>query len=117
MNMLHSFINNHLPTAKVDESFSNSIIRYSSDNKVYIIGLGNINGVITEEKKTEIIKQLSNSDNEVYFFTLFDCKETFQKNIDLISWGSYVWLETDPEHTIHFDNKPKIKPNCTTKVR
>lgn len=109
MNLLHSFINNHLPTAKIDEHFSKSIISYSDDNKVFIIGLGNINGVITEQKKAEILKQLSKSHSEIYFFTLFDSKEAFQKNSDSISWGSYVWLATEPEHTIHFDNKPKLK--------
>lgn len=109
MNLLHSFINNHLPTAKKDENFSKSIIRYSGDNKVFIIGLGNTKGVITEQKKREILKQLNNSESEVYFFTLFDNKETFQKNTDLISWGSYVWLATDPAHIIHFDNKPRLK--------
>ena len=109
MNLLHSFINNHLPTAKKEEYFSKSIIRYSGDNKIFVIGLGDMSGVITEQRKDEILKQLSKSESEVYFFTLFDSKETFQKNSDLISWGSYVWLATEPEHTIHFDNKPKLK--------
>lgn len=85
MNLLHSFINNHLPTAKKEKYFSKSIIRYSGNNKIFIIGLGNINGIITEQKKDEILKQLSKSENEVYFFTLFVNKETFQKNSDLIS--------------------------------
>ena len=109
MNMLNSFINNHLPTAKQDEHYSKSIVRYSWDNKVFIIGLGDSGGVITEKKKAEMLKQLSRPESEVYFFTLFDSREAFQKNSDLISWGSYVWLATDPEHTIHFDNKPKLK--------
>lgn len=109
MNLLHSFINNHLPTAKKEGCFSKSIIKYSGDNKIFIIGLGDISGVITEQKKDEILKQLSEPESKVYFFTLFDNKETFQKNSDLISWGSYAWLATEPEHTIHFDNKPKLK--------
>lgn len=109
MNLLHSFINNHLPTAKKEEYFSNSIIRYSGDNKIFVIGLGDISGVITAQKKDEILKQLSKPESEIYFFTLFDSKETFQKNSDLISWGTFVWLATEPEHTIHFDDKPKLK--------
>lgn len=109
MNLLHSFISNHLPTAKKEVYFSESISIYSGDNKIFVIGLGDISGVITEQKKDEILKQLSKSESEVYFFTLFDSKETFQENSDLISWGSYVWLATEPKHTIHFDNKPKLK--------
>lgn len=109
MNLLHSFLNHHLPTAKKEDAYSNSIIRYSGDNKIFIIGLGNIGGVITEQKKAEIFKQLSKFQNEVYFFTLFESKEAFQKTSDSVSWGSYVWLATDPEHTIHFDNTPKLR--------
>lgn len=109
MNLLHSFIKTHLPTAKKEDYFSKSIITYSGDNKIFVIGLGNISGIITEQKKAEILKQLSRPQREVFFFTLFDNIEAFQKNSDFISWGSYVWLATDPEHTIHFDNKPKLK--------
>ena len=109
MNLLHSFISIHLPTAKEEEYFSNSIVRYSGDKKIFVIGLGDNNGVITEQKKVEILKQLGKAETDVYFFTLFDSMEKFQENSDLISWGSYVWLATEPQHTIHFDNKPKLK--------
>ena len=109
MDLLHTFIKTHLPLAKMEDYYSKSIIKYSGENKIFIIGLGNISGIITEQKKAEILKQLSRPQREVCFFTLFDCKEAFQKNSNLISWGSYVWLATEPEHTIHFDNKPKLK--------
>jgi hypothetical protein len=109
MNLLTTFIKTHLPTAKKEDYLSKSIITYSGDNKIFVIGLGNISGVITEQKKVEILKQLSRPQSDVCFFTLFDSNEAFQKKSDLISWGSYVWLATDPEHTIHFDNKPKLK--------
>jgi hypothetical protein len=109
MNLLNYFISNHLPKAIREEYFSKSIVKYSGDNKIFVIGLGDFSGVITEQKKDEILKQLSRPESEVYFFTLFDSKETFQKKSNLISWGSYVWLATEPEHTIHFDNKPKLK--------
>lgn len=113
MSLLHSFINFHLPRAKKGKHFSKSLISYSGDNKIFIIGLGNINGIITEQKKAEIEEQLDISHREIYFFTLFENIESFQKNSDSISWGSYVWLATEPEHTIHFDNKPKLKPKSS----
>ena len=116
MNLLDSFIKTHLPTAKEEAYFSKSIITYSGANKIFVIGLGNISGVITEQKKADILKQLSRPQSDVCFFTLFDSKEAFQKDSDLISWGSYVWLATDPEHTIHFDNKPKLKARLSHKV-
>ena len=109
MDLLHTFIKTHLPLAKKADYYSKSIIKYSGENKIFVIGLGNISGIITEQKKAEILKQLSRPQSEVSFFTLFNCKEAFQKNSNLISWGSYVWLATEPEHTIHFDNKPKLK--------
>ena len=56
MNLLHSFISIHLPTAKEEEYFSNSIVRYSGDKKIFVIGLGNNKGVITEQKKVEILR-------------------------------------------------------------
>lgn len=108
MNMLNSFINNHLPTAKKHEEFSKSIITYSVENKIFVIGLGNSTGIITEKKKAEIMKQF-NPAQLVYFFTLFETREAFQKYFDMISWGSYVWIATELQHTIHFDNKPTIK--------
>ncbi len=108
MSLLRSFINNHLPTVKKGEQFSKAILMYHSDDKIFVIGLGNNKGIITEQTKTEILKQHNNSNSKVYFFTLFDSKETFQKNSDSISWGSYVWLATEPTHTIHFDDKPKL---------
>jgi hypothetical protein len=80
MNLLNSFIKTHLPTAKKEDCFSKSIIAYSGDNKIFVIGLGNISGIITEQKKTEILKQLSRPQSEVFFFTLFDNIEAFQKN-------------------------------------
>jgi hypothetical protein len=107
--MLNSFIINHLPTAKKHEELSKSIITYSGDDKIFVIGLGSISGIITEQKKAKILKQIKRTQREVYFFTLFNNKEDFQKLIDKISWGSYVWIATEPEHTIHFDDKPKLK--------
>lgn len=109
MNLLHDFINIHLPGAKKERYLSKSIVTYSHGSKVFVVGSGISGGVITENKKAEILKQLKMPGTELYFFTLFDSKEAFQENSDLISWGSYVWLASDPEHTIHFDNKPELK--------
>ncbi len=109
MNMLNSFINNHLPTAKKHEELSKSLITYSGEDKIFVIGLGNSNGIITEKKKAEILKQF-NPAQRLYFFTLFESREILQKKIDMISWGSYVWVATEPKHTIHFDDRPTIKP-------
>ena len=114
MNLLNSFINNHLPRAKKEENLAKSIIRYSGENKIFVIGLGGISGIITQQKKDKILRQLnSSSESDIYFFTLFDNNETFQKNSYLISWGSYVWIATQPEHTIHFDKIPKLKARLT----
>lgn len=109
MNLLHSFVNNHLPRAKKHEELSKSIITYSGEDKIFVIGLGSISGVITEQKKAEILKQFKTNQREVYFFTLFETKEAFQKHSDMISWGSYVWIATEPGHTIYFDDNPTLK--------
>lgn len=79
MNLQSSFINNHLPTAKKHEVLSKSIITYSGEDKIFVIGLGSLNGVITEQMRAEILKQLKPTQREVYFFTLFGNKEAFQK--------------------------------------
>jgi len=109
MNLLHSFITNHLPTAKKDKQLSKSIIKYLGADKIFVIGFGNMSGIITDKKKVELLKEFKKEESKVYFFTLFDNKEDFQKYSDMISWGSYVWIVTEPEHTIHFDNRPKLK--------
>jgi hypothetical protein len=108
MNLLHSFINNHLATAKKYKEISKSIITYTGEDKIFVIGLGHIAGIITEEKKAEILKQFDPS-QRVYFFTLFETREASQKYIDVVAWGSYVWIAKEPGHTIHFDDKATIK--------
>ena len=109
MTLLDSFINTHLPTAKKHEKFSKSIITYLGSDKIFVIGLGSNSEVITEKKKAEILNHFKPTQKKVYFFTLFETKEIFQKYIDMISWGSYVWIATEPDHTIHFDDKPTLK--------
>lgn len=109
MDLLELFLKNHLQTSKKEMIFSKFIHIYSGDNKTFVIGLGTNGGVISEKKKDEIMKYFINIKCEIYFFTLFKNWEAFQKNIDLISWGTYVWVGTAPKHTIHFDDKPKLK--------
>jgi hypothetical protein len=108
MNLLQSFLNHHLPTAKKYKELSKSLVVYTGEDKLFVIGLGNAGSIITGEKKTEILKQFNNTQKKIYFMSLFATKEDFQKNVDIIAWGSYVWTAAEPEHTIHFDDKPTI---------
>jgi hypothetical protein len=109
MDLLHSFINSYLSTAEQCEQVEKNIKVYSSADKIFVIGLGGRGGVITEDRKQKIITQLNKKDKPVCFITLFDNKDMFQEYSDKISWDTYVWLATDPEHTIHFDNKLKAR--------
>jgi hypothetical protein len=77
MNLLDSFVNNHLPTAKRHEELSKSMITYLGDDKIFVIGLGSISGVITEQKKAELLKRFKMTPEEVCFITLFYNKKTF----------------------------------------
>ena len=74
-----------MPEAKKEEDFPKSILIYSGDNKIFLVGLGDNRGIITEQKKDEISEKISMPENEIYFFTLLDNKEIFNKNNDLIS--------------------------------
>ena len=111
MNLLPSFLKHQLPGAQKGEAISKSIITYFDNEKTFVIGLGQFDGIITEQVKENLTKRLELSEKKVYFFSLIKNKKMFQMLCDRIAWGSYVWIASEPEHTIHFDNQPKLNPS------
>ena len=109
MDLLHNFLKYQLPGSIKSDAISKSIVTYIGNDKVFVIGLGTLNGIINEQVKENLSKHLQRIDKKVYFFSLFNSNEMFQMHSDKIAWGSYVWIATQPDHTIHFDNKPKLK--------
>ena len=109
MDLLHNFLKHQLPGAQKGEVISKSITTYFEKDKTFVIGLGDRNGFISEQVKEDLFKGLKATKKKVYFFSLFESKETFQMFCDRISWGSYIWIATEPGHTIHFDSRPKLK--------
>jgi len=109
MDLLHNFLKYQLPGAQKGEVISKLIITYVGKDKVFVIGLGESDGIITEQLKGNLLKKVVKGLKKVYFFSLFKNDEMFQMFSDRIAWGSYVWIATHPEHTIHFDKQPKLK--------
>lgn len=109
MDLLHNFLKYQLPGAQKGEVISKSLITYLANDKIFVIGLGKFDGIITEQVKKNIFNRLEKTAKKIYFFSLLDNSEMFQMFSDKIAWGSYAWIATQPEHTIHFDNQPKLK--------
>jgi hypothetical protein len=89
----------------------NNSLTFLKDNKaIYVIADNSSEIIISDDVKAALLNSLSVYDEEKVFITLFTNKEDFANHSDKISWGSYVWIATEPHHTIHFDSKPTIKP-------
>lgn len=109
MDILHQFLKYQLPGAVKSDRITKSIITYTGEGKVFIIGTGTPNGIITEGVKENIIKQFPQETNKLYFFSLFNNIEMFQEYSDKLAWGSYAWITTEPEHTVHFDDRGEVR--------
>lgn len=108
MDILHLFLKYQLPGAVKSEQITKSIITYTGEGKIFIIGTGTPYGIITEAVKENVLKQFQEGTAKVYFFSLFKNMETFQEYSDKLAWGSYAWITTEPEHTVHFDDRAEV---------
>lgn len=107
--LLNNFLKFQLPGTKKGKLISPSIMTYVGEDKVFVIGFGESDGIITEDMRENLSKRLKKVFKKIYFFSLFRNNESFQELSERIAWGSYVWIATQPKHTIHFDNHPKLK--------
>ncbi|MCX6148935.1 MAG: BsuBI/PstI family type II restriction endonuclease [Ignavibacteriales bacterium] len=80
-----------------------SINAFCREDTIYIIFAQSKNGIVSEEQKDRILSYLKNWKGKVVFFTLFNDRNELSKISQKISWGSYIWLRNDPDHTIHFN--------------
>ena len=113
MNMLHTFLKYQLPGAVKSEVITKAIMTYLGSDKVFVIGSGSPDGIITEPLKENILNHFQQETKKIYFFSLFTNKEIFQAHCDEIAWGSYAWIATEPEHTIHYDNNLALNAICS----
>jgi hypothetical protein len=104
MDLLENFLKYHLPGAQKSKVFSKLIITYFGNDKIFVIGLGESDGIITEQVRQNLIKRLEKAAKKIYFFSLFKNNEMFQLFSDSIAWCSYVWrLLTSA--TIHYQQR------------
>ena len=82
---------------------------YLSISLIWFLQTHHIFFLITETKRN-ISQQIIEPDKQLCFVTLFENKEQFKEKSNSISWDSFVWLASDPKHTIHYDTKPKLTP-------
>lgn len=81
------------------------------DNKaIYIIADNSKGTIISDDIRSDLQKFLSVYHEEKVFITLFKEKDDFANHSNKVSWGSYVWIASEPNHTIHFNSKPTLKP-------
>ena len=108
MDILHQFLKYQLPGVVKSDRITKSIITYTGEDKVFIIGSGIPDGIITEPVKENVLKQFQQGTKKLYFFSLFNNMEMFQEYSDKMAWGSYAWIATEPEHTVHFDDRAEL---------
>ncbi len=53
MDLLQNFLKYQLPGAQKGEVFSKSLITYFGNDKIFVIGLGESDGIITEKNERE----------------------------------------------------------------
>lgn len=87
-----------------------SVSAFRKDNSIFVLSVQKGGGVITNEQQKRLISFLHVGKAEKIFVTLFDDMNDFKAYSDNLSWGSYAWIMSEPNHTIHFDDKPTLHP-------
>lgn len=94
----------------IDES--GSLTLFKDEKSLYIIADSNHGSIISEPVMNSSLKSFATIKQEKVFVTLFNTHNDFADASDKISWGSYVWIASEPNHTIHYDSKPSVKPRA-----
>ena len=112
MGLVEAFKLKYLKNAVLIEE-RDSLTFLKDDRSIYIIADSNQGSIISENVKSFSLQAFSSLEQEKVFVTLFNTKDDFADASDEISWGSYVWIASEPNHTIHYDSKPSVKPRLT----
>lgn len=79
---------------------------FETSNSIFILADTTVSGCITEKLKKNINKEISNFGKSIIYVSMYKNKNDFAESLEGIAWGTYVWCFNDPNHYIHFDDKP-----------
>ena len=66
-------------------------------------------GAVSDVKKKCLEEMLEPSGVSKLIVTFFSSKNEFSEVADQIAWGTKVWIASEPEHMIHYDDKPVMQ--------
>lgn len=99
-----------LPKAVSDLAGCSDAAFYSSSRKLLCLFMyAEVSGPITEKEKIKIEESLRPSGVASVLVSVFSSRADFSQVADQIAWGTKVWIATEPEHMIHYDDKPVIQ--------
>ncbi|WNK19030.1 BsuBI/PstI family type II restriction endonuclease [Halomonas piscis] len=80
-----------------------------SNENLDLVVFNEVGGVITENKKKLLDESLRLCRLGVSLITVFSDRHDFAEVADQIAWGTKVWIANEPDHMIHYDDKPVIQ--------
>ncbi|WP_311950196.1 BsuBI/PstI family type II restriction endonuclease [Halomonas piscis] len=99
-----------LPKAVSDLAGCSDAAFYSSSRKLLcLIMYAEVSGPITEKEKIKIEELLHPSGLASVLISVFSTRFEFSQVADQIAWGTKVWIANEPNHMIHYDDKPVMQ--------
>lgn len=80
------------------------VVLYDLDNNhLFLIEAVTAHGPLSPKRKIELEETLKDSGvKRIYVSAFLDFRE-FKRHIDNIAWDTEVWIESNPDHMIHFN--------------
>ena len=105
--MKEQFVKQFIPNAKPVNRFKCKGI-FCFENKQEFFALIDIRlvGTLTQSRIKKIrTKMLYSATKPIKFVSMYKTRNDFS-TLGEIVWGAYAWFENEPNHFIHFDDKP-----------
>ena len=106
---IENFRNHFVKNGKRKDYKNGSIVIFLQDRTLFFTSAKS-NTLITKPIKEKLEREFCDLKGNKVFVSIFETKRNFIENSEKIAWGTYVWIQSDPEHIIHFDDKPVLKP-------
>ncbi|MEQ5821032.1 BsuBI/PstI family type II restriction endonuclease [Halomonas sp. SCS19] len=111
------------PSCFIDEDALNNIGLHSSDvasllglvlldrsnENLDSVAFNKVDGVVNENKKKLLDESLRLCRLGRNLITVFSDRHDYAEVADQVAWGTKVWIANEPDHMIHYDDKPVIQ--------
>jgi hypothetical protein len=77
------------------------------NNHLFLIETVTAHGPLSPKRQIELEETLKDSETKRIYISAFPDFREFKRHIDNIAWETEVWIESSPDHMIHF-NGPKF---------